>query len=99
MTIVNTDKLIQAHPRLFKTAIVALTVSLWAVAGVSAWFLRDVVTGLPDAASIRRVGTMAQATLLVDAYGKPAFTIFREQRIDVPLANMSPLKSKSCSAL
>jgi penicillin-binding protein 1A len=99
MTIVNTDKLIQAHPRLFKTAIVALTVSLWAVAGVSAWFLRDVVTGLPDAASIRRVGTMAQATLLVDAFGKPAFTIFREQRIDVPLANMSPLLVKAILAI
>jgi len=62
----------------------------WVVAGVSAWVAHDVVTGLPDHAAIRNVGQMAHATLLVDMHGKPAFTIFSEQRINVPLARISP---------
>ena len=68
-----------------------LTVSMliWTGVGASAWMLHDVVNGLPDNAALRRVGTMAQATLLLDAHGKPAFTIFSEQRIEVPLSQMS----------
>src|SRR5688572_2769132 len=62
---------------------------MWAGAVTSAWMLRDVVTGLPDNAAIRSVGSMAQATLLLDSQGKPAFTIFSEQRIEVPLSRMS----------
>jgi penicillin-binding protein 1A len=62
---------------------------MWAGAGVSAWMLYDVVTGLPDKTAIRHVGTMAQATLLLDVHGKPAFTIFSEQRIEVPLSQVS----------
>lgn len=59
------------------------------VAG-AAWFASDVLTGLPDREALRGVGTMAQATTLLDVHDKPAFTIFREQRIDVPLERMSP---------
>jgi penicillin-binding protein 1A len=33
---------------------------------------------------------MAQATTVFDAHDVPVFTIFREQRIDVPLDNVSP---------
>ncbi len=33
---------------------------------------------------------MAQATTLLDVHGTPAFTIYREQRIEVPLAAVSP---------
>jgi hypothetical protein len=32
---------------------------------------------------------MSQATTLLDAADHPAFTIFREQRIDVPLSRVS----------
>src|SRR5688572_19955734 len=69
---------------------VAASVAMWTVTGVFAWFVYDIMSGLPDHASLRRVGTMAQATLLLDMQDQPAFTIFREQRIDVPLSRMSP---------
>ena len=40
--------------------------------------------------SLRRIGTMAQATTLFDAHDRPAFTIYKEQRIEVPLDKVSP---------
>jgi 1A family penicillin-binding protein len=82
--------LVRANRRLFAGVVVMLSMAMWTAVGTSAWFLHDVVTGLPDNASIRQVGTMAQATLLLDLDDKPAFTIFREQRIDVPLSGISP---------
>ena len=36
------------------------------------------------------MGNMAQATVLYDVADQPVFTIFKEQRIEVPLAQMSP---------
>ena len=33
---------------------------------------------------------MAQATTILDASDKPAFTIFKEQRLEVPIEQMSP---------
>jgi penicillin-binding protein 1A len=63
---------------------------MWSTAIGAAWLAYDVLTGLPDMTAIRNVGNMAQATVLVDRQGKPAFTIYREQRIDVPLSRMSP---------
>jgi penicillin-binding protein 1A len=80
---------IRRHPRLFIATVLVVSIVMWAGAVTSAWMLRDVVTGLPDNAAIRSVGSMAQATLLLDSQGKPAFTIFSEQRIEVPLSRMS----------
>ena len=54
------------------------------------WLFTSVRTGLPGKHAIGRMGTMAEATLIYDAQDKLAFTIFNEQRIDVPLAEMSP---------
>jgi penicillin-binding protein 1A len=78
------------HQRLFVALVTTLSVCLWGAAGAAAWFLHDVVTGLPDAASLHRVGSMAQSTLVLDAQDKPVFTIFSEQRIEVPLSRVSP---------
>ena len=63
---------------------------MWGVVAGAAWFASDILTGLPDRETLRGVGTMAQATTLLDVHDKPAFTIFREQRIDVPLDRISP---------
>jgi len=81
---------VRAHRRLFVAFVVAVTLMLWAGAGVSAWFLRDVVTDLPSNDSLRGISRMAQATTLVDVKGRQAFTIYQEQRIDVPLSRVSP---------
>jgi penicillin-binding protein 1A len=45
---------------------------------------------VPDREALRGIGSMAQATTLLDAQDRQAFTIFREQRIDVPLTEVSP---------
>jgi 1A family penicillin-binding protein len=47
--------------------------------------------GLPDAGAIGRMGEMDEATAVYDEHDAPAFTIYKEQRIDVPLDEMSPL--------
>jgi penicillin-binding protein 1A len=76
----------------------------WTVAGVTAafvavsailivggaWFLAGLLTSMPDAQAIRRIGEMDQATAVFDHDDTLAFTIFKEQRIEVPLAEVSP---------
>ena len=80
---------VRTHRRLFIGTLVALSLVAWTAVGASAWFIRDVVTGLPDEEDLRGIGTMAQATTLLDVKGRPAFTIFVEQRIEVPLDRIS----------
>jgi penicillin-binding protein 1A len=50
----------------------------------------DTVIGSPSADEIRSIGHMPTATVVFDREEKPAFTIFQEQRHEVPLASMSP---------
>ena len=78
------------HPSLFLAGVVVLSMSLWAAVIGSIWYARDIVVAVPAAEELRRIGTMAQATSLFDRMDRPAFTIFKEQRIDVPLARVSP---------
>ena len=70
------------------TATLALA-SLLAVA-MLAWFTLDVTAGLPGRDAIRGIGDMAQSTTIYDANDRPVFTIFKEQRIEVPLEKISP---------
>jgi penicillin-binding protein 1A len=81
---------VRAHRKLFIGMVVALSLVTWTAVGASAWFIRDVVTGLPDEDDVRGIGAMAQATTLLDVHGRPAFTLFVEQRIEVPLERISP---------
>ena len=50
--------------------------------GISGVALGD---GLPDTTELRRIGEMDQATAVYDGRDRLAFTIFKEQRIEVPL--------------
>src|SRR5687767_14607738 len=81
---------VRAHRATFVTAMITVSVAMWVAVGALLWFVRGTVTDLPDRDALRGVGSMAQATTLVDVKGRPAFTIFKEQRIEVPLARMSP---------
>jgi len=74
---------------------------LWAVAAVGAlvqmgatvapqWAVYSVLSGLPSRDELGRLGEMAQATVLYDAADRPAFSIFEEQRREVPLDQISP---------
>ena len=82
--------LVNEHRQLFVAMAVALT--LIAVSSVAAgvWFLASLRTGLPNKDAIGRMGDMSEATLVYDASDKLAFTIYAEQRIDVPLTQISP---------
>jgi membrane carboxypeptidase/penicillin-binding protein len=50
----------------------------------------EITADLPQKADIHGLGDMAQATTIFDANDKPVFTIFKEQRIEVPLDKISP---------
>jgi penicillin-binding protein 1A len=86
-------------PRVVLAVLVVVLFASWVGAARAAWFARGLSTGLPDRDALRRIGDMAQATTIVDASGKPAFTVYREQRIEVPLARMSPYLVKAIVAI
>src|SRR3954471_4923504 len=83
------------RPRLVGGAIVLMALLLFATAGAAAWFAHDLTAGMPDKAEVRGLGEMAQATTIYDASDDPVFTIFKEQRIEIPLDRMSPNLTKA----
>ena len=83
-------KVLADRPVLLTSLIVALAVVSFFTAGVAAWFSYDITAGLPRRDAISGLGDMAQSTTLFDAHDRHAFTIFKEQRIEIPLAKMSP---------
>lgn len=87
------------YPRLVPgiAAALLLLVTLSGVGGV--WFLVSLRSGLPDLTAMRRLGVMDQATSVFDAADQPAFTIFKEQRIDVPLSEVSPNLTKAITSI
>ena len=78
------------RPRALVATVVALAVVVFFVAGWAAWFSYDLTAGLPDRTALKGIGDMAQSTTILDASDSPVFTIFKEQRIDVPLEKISP---------
>jgi penicillin-binding protein 1A len=66
-------------------AIVALAGSL-----ASVLFLVDLRKGLPDDAALSKIGEMDQATTVFNASDQLAFTIYKEQRIEIRLEEISP---------
>ena len=78
------------RPRLLTSLIGAMAIAVFLVSGWIAWFSYDLTAGLPDGKALRALSDMAQATTLYDAKDEPVFTIFKEQRIEVPLEKISP---------
>ena len=81
---------IRRRPRLIGGAIVLMALILFATTGAAAWFAYDLTSALPDRDAVRGLGEMAQATTIYDATDNPVFTIFKEQRLEVPLGRISP---------
>ena len=77
------------HRPLFVAGVVAMSLCASALVIGSVWYVRGIVAAIPNAETLRGIGSMAQATTLLDLEDRPAFTIFQEQRIDVPLARVS----------
>src|SRR5215510_2166267 len=88
-------KWLEGKPRGIAGAIVLMALILFGSAGAGATFVYDATAGLPTAQEIHGLGDMAQATTLFDAHDTPVFTIFKEQRIEVPLDKMSPALVKA----
>jgi len=80
----------RAHRRTFIATIVTLSVLMCTAVGAAVWLLVGVASGLPDGEALRGIGSMSRATTVLDAYDSTAFTIFKEQRIEVPLSRVSP---------
>jgi penicillin-binding protein 1A len=78
------------HSGAFRPAVVALCGVACAMVIAAGWYTRVVLTSLPAKAQIHEIASMAQATTLLDAHDQAAFTIYHEQRIEVPLARISP---------
>jgi 1A family penicillin-binding protein len=77
--------LYRAHRRLSYGAAVAMLIAISA----AVWFVASILRDVPDKEALRGIGTMAQATTLLDAKDQHAFTVFREQRVEVPLSRVS----------
>ena len=78
------------RPILVTLVVVTVAVACWAAALSAAWFAWDVTMRLPGRDRLGDIGDMAQATTLYDIGNRPVFTIFKEQRIEVPLDRVSP---------
>ena len=75
----------RTHPVVLAAAVLLLSAAVWSVVGWSTWYIHDLGAGLPDRLAMGRLGDMAQATTVFDGADRPVFTIFKEQRIEVPL--------------
>ncbi|HXE81529.1 MAG TPA: PBP1A family penicillin-binding protein [Vicinamibacterales bacterium] len=82
--------LLKRRPRVLAALLVLVAAAVWAATGYAAWLAWDLTSGLPDRERLRSIGDMAQSTTIFDVRDQPAFTIFKEQRIEVPLERISP---------
>lgn len=80
----------RTHPRLVRGVALGSAALVLALCAFSGWFLVSLRRDLPDAEALGRIGEMDQATAVFDRNDQLAFTIFKEQRIDVPLHEVSP---------
>ena len=83
-------KFLAGRPAVLSLLVGTLAVVAFLAAGFVAWFSWEITTGLPKRDTIAGIGDMAQSTTIFDASDKPVFTIFKEQRIEIPLSQMSP---------
>ena len=82
--------LLSGRPRLLVSLVVTLAIVVFLSGGTLAWYTADLTAGLPDRDELRGIGDMAQSTTIFDNRNRPVFTIFKEQRIEVPLEKISP---------
>src|SRR5438094_5237266 len=78
------------YPRAVPAVTVAIAILPLLVVAAGLWSLVALGSGLPDGDTIRKIGDMQQSTAVFDASDQLAFTIYQEQRIEVPLSEISP---------
>ena len=82
--------LFRRRPGLAVGVIVLLGLLFWTAGLSAAWLSYDVGLDLPQRDAIGEMGQMDQATTIFDRHDQPVFTIFKEQRLEVGLAGVSP---------
>jgi len=97
--LVRWRQLRDSHPHEMKAAIRVSGAAAIVCVIAAAWFLLSLARSLPDRESLTAMGEMDQATAVYDASDTLAFTIFKEQRIDVPLESMGPHLVKALIAI
>ena len=77
------------HPRLAAAIVVVFAIVATASVAGGIWFLLGLRDGMPEADALLRIGDMDQATSIFDVDDRLAFTIYKEQRIEVPITEIS----------
>lgn len=85
----NTTALVQRHPRVFVGVVGVLSVAFWTVSAGAVLLAREVANGLPSRSVVSSISEMARASTLYDVSDRPVFSIFKEQRLEIPLEAMS----------
>jgi penicillin-binding protein 1A len=80
----------RTHPQLVRGVFIGTAATFLIAVIAAAWFVISLRRDLPDVEALRRIGEMDQATAVFDRNDQLAFTIFKEQRIEVPLTSVSP---------
>src|SRR5215212_10207578 len=86
----STRTWLAGRPRAFAASIVLMALLLLFFGGAALWFAYDLTAGLPTKAQVNDLGDMAQSTTILDAHDVAVFTIFKEQRIEIPFEKISP---------
>ena len=87
------------HPKVLERVLLGTTLVATAVFVGFIWFIASLRSGLPSPDALGRIGEMDQATAVYDGSDQLAFTIFKEQRIEVPLEQVSPNLLKAVIAI
>ena len=93
------NQLRESHPREVRAALRVTAAAAIISIVATGWFLLSLTRSLPSKESLTRMTEMDQATAVYDASDTLAFTIFKEQRIDVPLESMGPYLVKALVAV
>ena len=92
-------RLYSERPKLVERFLLGTTLAATVVFIGCVWFILNLRSGLPGPEALRRIGEMDQATAVYDGSDQLAFTIFKEQRIEVPFDQISPNLVKALIAI
>lgn len=73
--------------------------ALVAFLAIFGWFVADLLGSIPGKAELKAFSVMPSANVLYDIADREVFTIAKEQRIEVPLSQISPILIKAVLAI
>jgi 1A family penicillin-binding protein len=88
-------KVLAGRPITLSVLVGVVTVVLFVGSGLAAWLSYDITAELPNREAISGLGDMSVSTTLFDSGDRPVFTIFKEQRLEIPFSRMSPTLIKA----